>query len=135
PVNQSANQESGEPNQSAGEQSMNETRPSDTPTDKPTDKPSSTTPDDAAEGNADENDGISDSPRSDEANQGNLTSDNLPATPNDPVAIREVPDEPIGMTSDEARKLLQSIRDRQMSRRTQLKLKSRMRSIPVEKDW
>lgn len=131
PANQSANQESSAPNQPEGDQELNETRPSDTPTDKP----NSTNPNDVDEGNADENDGISDSPQSDETNQGNLTSENLPATSNNPAVTRELADEPIGMTADEARKLLQSIRDRQMSRRTQLKLKSRMRSIPVEKDW
>ena len=72
-------------------------------------------------------------PESATTNQGELTSENeQPEQGNTERGVSVRPDE---MSADEARKLLQTIRDRQMARRALLQQRARTRKVPVEKDW
>jgi Ca-activated chloride channel family protein len=82
-------------------------------------------------------------PTSEESNRGELSSDNAASSPtnnneqnqSEETTNGSMIDITSGMTADEATKLLQSIRDRQMARRAYLKQKARLRAFPVEKDW
>ena len=68
--------------------------------------------------------------------EGELSAANPSEDPQDagqePQRIRG---EPLQMTQEEARKLLQAIRDRDMLRRLQRQAAQRARQIPVERDW
>ena len=80
-----------------------------------------------------------DSRESEANNQGELTSQNQSASDQVDAETSKNSGKMInassGMTADEARKLLQSIRDRQMARRALLKQRAKQRATRVEKDW
>ena len=72
-----------------------------------------------------------------EVSDGELTAENsLPETQASASAEQmEKADGAFRMTKEEARKLLQSIRDRDLQRRLQRRAADRARRVPVEKDW
>jgi len=67
---------------------------------------------------------------------GDLTADNQNKENQDgqPAAVPNQDDKGL-MTRQEALKMLQSVRDRDMLRRLQLQRRQRARRVPVEKDW
>ena len=66
--------------------------------------------------------------------RGELTAENGSAPATDDASM-EVSAETGKMTEEEARKLLQAIRDRDMIRRLRRQAAQRLRRVPVERDW
>ena len=66
---------------------------------------------------------------------GELTSENDNQPPSQGTAVSGETEDERPMTREEALKLLQSVRDRDMIRRLQQERRERSRSIPVARDW
>ena len=68
--------------------------------------------------------------------EGELTSRNQPSMKDGELPEQAVTDKPGQLTREEALKLLQSIRDRDMQRRLRQKFRQqRRRRVPVKRDW
>ena len=93
--------------------------------------------DDKADGNQDDSDGDESADLQPSDSRGKLeTNTEIPRDDKrDPVAAVEFADDGKLMSQQEAMKMLQSIRDRDMVRRYRLERAERSRYVPVERDW
>ncbi len=108
------------------ESSDERSKPEDAPKDNPSDTESVDEEDVADPGNPQE----SESPR------GELTTENPEMPDQDNTSKEAASIDRMGeITKDEANKMLQAIRDREMLRRLQKQYQQRRRYVPVEKDW
>ncbi|MCP4888325.1 MAG: hypothetical protein GY904_17135, partial [Planctomycetaceae bacterium] len=73
---------------------------------------------------------------SDSTPRGELSSVNPDESSKDsPTGSAVSPQQEMGMSQEEARKLLQSIRDRDLIRRLRRQARLRSQRVPVERDW
>ncbi|MDC0278854.1 hypothetical protein OAL43_01470 [bacterium] len=130
-TNNQQGEDSPSPAQTDGTEDQDATDPADENSDQTPEKSQAgnqPTAEDAGQGKADD-DAMPESP-----DLGELSSDNAPTSDTESNE-NNAEMQPGVMSADEARKLLQSIRDRQMVRRLRLQQKNRAQVVPVQKDW
>ncbi len=130
-TNNQQGEDSPSPAQTDGTEDQDATDPADENSDQTPEKSQAgnqPTAEDAGQGKADD-DAMPESP-----DLGELSSDNAPTSETESNE-NNAEMQPGVMSADEARKLLQSIRDRQMVRRLRLQQKNRAQVVPVQKDW